>query len=112
RQVADILLARCISAVPVVSQSGELLGIISEGDLMRRSETDTERRQSWWLELVASSEASATDFVRSHADKVADVMTRKVVTAEPDTSLAEIAALLERNHIKRVPVVKNGKVVG
>lgn len=112
RQVADILLARRISAVPVVDQGGELLGIVSEGDLMRRTEADTERRRSWWLELLTSDEMSAAEFVRLHSDKVTDVMTSKVVTADPDSSLAEIAGLLERNGIKRVPIVKDGKVVG
>ena len=105
RQVADILLARRISAVPVVGQRGELLGIVSEGDLMRRSETDTQRRRSWWLEQLISNETSAAEFVRSHADKVGDVMTRTVLTADPDASLAEIASLLERNGIKRVPII-------
>lgn len=112
REVADILLARHISAVPVVGQSGELMGIVSEGDLMRRTEGDTERHRSWWLELFTSSEMSAAEFVRLHSDKVSDVMKRKVITAEPDTPLAEIAALLERNAIKRVPIIKNGNVVG
>ena len=112
QQVAHILLARHISAVPVVSQNGELLGIVSEGDLMRRTETATVRRRSWWLELLTSDETSAAEFVRSHSGKVTDVMTRKVVTADPDSSLAEIATLLERNGIKRVPIVKDGKVVG
>ena len=112
RQVAEILLGRRISAVPVVGQGGDLLGIVSEGDLIRRTESDTERRRSWWLQLLTSDEMSAAEFVRLHSDKVTDVMTRIVVTADPDTSLAEIAALLERNGIKRVPIVKNGKVVG
>ena len=112
RQVADILLARRISAVPVVGQNGELIGIVSEGDLLRRTEVGTERHRSWWLELLASSETLAAEFVKAHSDKVADVMTRTVVTAEPDTSLAEIAGLLERNHIKRVPIIKDAKVVG
>ena len=112
QQVAHILLARHISAVPVVSQNGELLGIVSEGDLMRRTETATVRRRSWWLELLTSDETSAAEFVRSHSGKVTDVMTRKVVTAGSESSLAEIATLLERNGIKRVPIVKDGKVVG
>lgn len=112
RQVAEILLDCRISAVPVVGQSGELLGIVSEGDLMRRTETGTERRRSWWLELLASNETLAGEFVKSHAGKATDVMTRKVIMAQPDASLGEIAAVLEGNGIKRVPIVKDGKVVG
>jgi len=112
RQVADILLSRCISAVPVVGHSGELLGIVSEGDLMRRSETGTKRNRSWWLQILTSNETLAREFVKSHSEKVTDVMTRKVITAQPDASLGEIAALLEKNGIKRVPIVKDRKVVG
>jgi CBS domain-containing protein len=112
RDVAGILLAHHISAVPVVAHSGELLGIVSEGDLMRRAEAETKTRRQWWLELLASNAISAADFVRLHSNKITDVMTPKVVTAAPDTSLAEVAALLERHGIKRVPIVKDGNVVG
>jgi CBS domain-containing protein len=112
QDVADILLTNRISAVPVVGRSGELIGIISEGDLIRRAETGTERRRSWWLELLVGRTPLAADYVKSHARTVADVMTRTVITAIPDTPLRDIAALLEKNHIKRVPIVKNRKVVG
>jgi CBS domain-containing protein len=112
QDVAKILLAHRISAVPVVGHDGELVGIISEGDLIRRAEAGTERRRSWWLELLIGSTPLAEEYVKSHARKVADVMTREVITATPDTPLREIAALLERNGIKRVPIVKNRKIVG
>lgn len=112
REVARLLLAHRISAVPVVDGSGELVGVVSEGDLMRRGEGAGRSRRSWWLEMMSSNEALADAYVRSHADKVGDVMTRKVVTAELGTSLAEIAARLEKNGIKRVPIVMDGKVVG
>lgn len=111
-QVAKILLNHCISAVPVLRESGELLGIVSEGDLMRRPEIDTERRRSWWLDLLTPNETLAAEFAKSHALKITDVMTRHVITAEPATSLGDIAALLEKNAIKRVPIVHDGKVVG
>jgi CBS domain-containing protein len=110
--VANILLANRISAVPVVGERNALLGIVSEGDLMRRSEIDTERRRSWWIEQFTSNETLASEFTKAHSRKVRDIMTRDVVTAEPCTSLGDIAALLERNAIKRVPIVKDGKVVG
>lgn len=112
RDAARILLASRISAVPVVGEHGALLGIVSEGDLMRRSETDTERHRSWWLEWLVSNETLAGEFAKSHLRTVADVMTRNVITATPDASLGKIAALLEKNLIKRVPIVKDGKVVG
>jgi CBS domain-containing protein len=111
-EVAGILLANRISAVPVIDEEGELLGIVSEGDLMRRSEAGTERRRSWWLEHLTGKQVLAAEYVKSHSHKISDVMTRSVITATPDTPLGEIATLLERNRIKRVPIVQNGKVVG
>lgn len=110
--VAKLLLDKHISAVPVVSEKGELLGIVSEGDLLRRAEVGTEKRRSWWLQALTSKDALADEFVKSHADKVTDVMTYNVITAEPDATLGEIATLLEKNGIKRVPIVNAGKVVG
>jgi CBS domain-containing protein len=110
--VAGVLLTNRISAVPVVDREGRMIGIISEGDLMRRPETGTERPRSWWLEALTDTRTLATEFVRSHSRRVTDVMTRNVVTANPDTPLGEIAALLEKNRIKRVPIVKDGKIVG
>ena len=111
-QVAQILLTNRISALPVVDEHGELKGIVSEGDLIRRVEAGTERHRSWWLEFMTAKQTLATEFVKSHARKVVDVMTHHVVTAAPDTPLDEIAALLERNGIKRVPIVKDKKVIG
>ena len=110
--VATLLLKHRISAVPVVDSAGALVGIVSEGDLLHRSEAGTERRHSRWLALFGSREALAQEFVRSHARKVADVMTRRVITAPPNMPLRDIASLLEKNGIKRVPIVENGKLVG
>ena len=112
QDVARILLTNRISAVPVVGPAGELLGIVSEGDLMRRAEAGTGRRRPWWLGLLTGREAFAAEYVREHSRAVTDVMTRSVITAAPHTSLREIANLLEKNAIKRVPIVKDGKVVG
>ena len=112
QDVAELLLHHRISAVPVVGAKGEILGIVSEGDLINRPESETERRKPWWLDALASNEGLAADYVKSHSRNVADVMTRDVITASPETSVAEIAALLERNRIKRVPIVDNGRIVG
>ncbi|MBV8320023.1 MAG: CBS domain-containing protein [Hyphomicrobiales bacterium] len=111
-EVAAILLNNHISAAPVVDENGELVGIVSEGDLIRRPEIGTSERHSWWLELISNEWASATECIKSHSRKVADVMTRDVITAKPDTPLGDIAALLERNRIKRVPIVEEGKLAG
>ncbi len=111
-EVASILLANRISAVPVIDEQGELLGIVSEGDLMRRAEAGTDRSRSWWLEYLTGKQVLAAEYVKSHSHKVTDVMTRSVITATPETPLGEIVILLEKNRIKRVPIVQNGKVVG
>jgi CBS domain-containing protein len=112
QDVAHILLSARISGVPVVGPNGELLGIVSEGDLMRRVEAGTGRPRPWWLALFIDKEVLAAEFVREHSRKVADVMTRRVITAAPDTPLSKIANLLEKNAIKRVPIVEGGKLVG
>jgi len=111
-EVAKILLTNRISAVPVVDEMGELVGIISEGDLMHRAEAGTERHRSWWQEYLISKQTLAEEYVKSHSRIVADVMTRDVITATPDTPLGEIASLLENNRIKRVPIMQNGRIVG
>ena len=95
-EVAAILLNNHISAAPVVDEKGELVGIVSEGDLIRRPEIGTTKRQSWWLELISNQWASATEYIKSHSRKVSDVMTREVITANPNTPLGDIAAMLER----------------
>jgi CBS domain-containing protein len=111
-EVAEIMATRRVSALPVVGEHGGLLGIVSEGDLIQRAEVGTGHRHSWWLRMLMGQEALAIEYVKENAVKVADVMTRDVVTARPDTPLGAIATLLERHRIKRVPIVADGKVVG
>ncbi|MFQ5847503.1 MAG: CBS domain-containing protein [Candidatus Methylomirabilales bacterium] len=108
--IAALLLERHISAVPVIDEDRRILGIVSEGDLMRRHETA--RRRSWWLATFGEAEALARDFVRSHGQRAKDVMTRGVVTVTDETPVAAIAELLEQKGIKRVPVVRDGRLVG
>ena len=110
--VAKLLAERGISAVPVVDAENRVIGVVSEGDLLHRAETGTERRRSWWLEMMASTNQLAGDYVKSHSQKVKDVMTRDVISVIEMTPVAEIAVLLETNRIKRVPVVRDGKLVG
>src|SRR5262249_741785 len=107
QDVAETLLENRISAVPVVANGGGLVGIVSEGDLIRRTEMETDRRRSRWIALLIGAQPLAAEFVKSHARRVADVMIEP-----PDTPLRHIAALLEKNGIKRVPIVSNGKLVG
>jgi CBS domain-containing protein len=111
KAVANTLVANGISAVPVVAIDGSIVGIISEGDLMRRA-VSAERKRSWWLETFSSAEQLMAEFVKAHGRNAKDVMTRQVISVDPDTSLQEIANLLEKHGIKRVPVVKDGRLVG
>ena len=109
---AHAMVSNGVSAVLVMDIGAKLVGIVSEGDLIRRVETDTERQHSWWLEMFMSTDALAREFVKSHARRVSDVMTRDVITAAPETPLREIANLMEKHGIKRVPIVQDGSVVG
>src|SRR5215470_6845258 len=102
REVAQILLNNRISGVPVVDDAGKLVGLVSEGDLMRRADLGTQRHRAWWLAaLFAEDEALAAEYVKAHGRKVSDVMTKRVISAAPDTSLNDIAVLLEKHAIKR-----------
>ena len=112
--VADavkLLAEHDISALPVVEQ-GQLIGIISEADLVHRTELGTDEHRPWWVEAITPASTLAEEFAKSHGKKVAELMTTDVVTVSEDATLAEIATLLERKRIKRVPVVTNGKLVG
>lgn len=111
-QVAALLLTNHISAAPVVDADGRLVGMISEGDLIRRSESGTAHERPWWLRMLMNRELLAAEFVREHSRRVGDLMTRDVVWAAPDTPVADIASLLERHRIKRVPIVKDGRLAG
>ena len=112
RDVAKLFVERQISAVPVVDEQGKIVGIVTEGDLIHRAEIGTERKRSWWMLLLAEDNALAADYIKAHARTVADVMTRNVVTSAPEAPLNEIATLLEKYRIKRIPIVRDGELVG
>jgi CBS-domain-containing membrane protein len=113
RETAERLLDNRISGLPVVDDAGALIGIVSEGDLMRRAEAGTQRRRpSWWLSLLTDPDAQTRSYVKSHGRRIADVMTARVITVKEDTPLATIAETLEKHRIKRVPVVRDAKLVG
>jgi CBS domain-containing protein len=111
-EIAKLMLDRHISAVPVVDGHGHLIGIVSEGDLMRRPELGTERKRSWWLQALVGSDYKAHEFVQLHGRKARDIMTREVVTVHEDAPIQEIVTLLEERRIKRVPVVHERRPVG
>ena len=110
--VAKQLADNDVSALPVVDDTGCVVGIISEADLMRRAELGSEKIRSWWLEAMTPAVTLAEEFARSHGKRVEELMSIHVVTAAEDASLNEIASLLEKHHIKRVPILKDGKLVG
>ncbi|MBY0320833.1 MAG: CBS domain-containing protein [Reyranella sp.] len=113
KELAKLLVDRGLSAVPVVDDKGHLAGIVSEGDLLHRAEIGTYRQApSGGLAPRIDMAAGAAGFIKAHAIKVADVMTRKVVTAAPDTQVQDIAVMMETNGVKRIPILRNGQLVG
>jgi CBS domain-containing protein len=109
--IAKLLLESRISAVPVVDEAGKLVGMVSEGDLMRRADLGTQRQGSWWLTLFGEPERAA-EYVKTHGQKARDIMTTELITVGVNATVSKIAFLLEKNRIKRVPVTENGELVG
>jgi CBS domain-containing protein len=111
-QAARLMLQHHISGLPVIDKDGILVGVLSEGDFLRRRETRTERRRSRWLEFLMGPGRIAAEYSHSHGNKVSEVMTPDVVTVDVTTPLEDIVDVMERRRIKRVPVVCGGLVVG
>jgi CBS domain-containing protein len=111
-EVAKLLLARHVSAVPVVDDAGAVLGLVSEGDLMRQVADPDKPRRSWWLELFANPQETTADYIKIHGRTAADIMSPDVISVTGETSVGEAARLLETKRIKRVPVLRDGKLVG
>ena len=112
REVALLMLERRISGVPVVDGERRVLGIVSEGDLIRRPEIETDRVRGRWLSVFLSDEERARDFVKSHGRKAREVMSQPAICVAPGTPLAEVVRLMERHRVKRLPVVEQGKLAG
>ena len=111
-QAARLMLQHHISGLPVVDKDGKLVGVLSEGDFLRRRETRTEHKRSRWLEFLMGPGRIAAEYSHSHGSKVAEVMTTEVQTVDEVTALEDIVDLMERKRIKRVPVVCGGQLVG
>lgn len=109
---ANLMLQRHVSGLPVVDAAGKLVGILSEGDFIRRSEIGTQRKRGRWLKFIFGAGEAATDFVHEHGRKVSEVMTRDPLTVNEDTTLEEIVASMENNGVKRLPVMRGEKLVG
>jgi CBS domain-containing protein len=110
-EAANIMLQRHVSGLPVV-EDDELVGIVSEGDFIRRSEIGTQHKRGRWLRFILGPSQSASDFVHEHGRRVFEVMTKDPLTITEDTALAEIVNMMEKNNVKRLPVVRDGTLVG
>lgn len=111
-EIVQLMLEHRISGIPIIDNSQKLVGLVSEGDLVRRKEIGLEQKHSWWLSMFGNAAVLAEEFTKSHGVTAKDVMTNKVITAAEDTPLWKIAETLEKEKIKRVPVVRDGRVVG
>jgi CBS domain-containing protein len=107
-----IMLQRHISGLPVIDKDEHLVGMLTEGDLLRRAETETQRRRPRWLEFLVGPGRLAEEYSRSHGRKIHEVMSGAPIAISEDTPLDEIVRLMEKQRIKRVPVVRADKVIG
>jgi CBS domain-containing protein len=109
---ARIMAEKGVSGLPVVDPAGQLVGIVTEGDLLRRKEFGSERRRSWWARLFCDDKSLADEFAKAHGRFVREVMTRNVVCVRHDTPIGRVAELLSTLDVKRLPVLKNGALAG
>lgn len=113
REAADLMLQHHISGLPVVGEAGKLLGIVSEGDFMRRSEIGTQGPRIRWLDFLMGAGKSAEDFVHAYGRKVGEIMTRDdLFTVTEDMPLEQLVRLMERENVKRLPVLRGDALVG
>ena len=111
-EAANLMLRRHISGLPIVDAAGKLVGIVSEGDFLRRGEIGTQRKRGRFLNFILGPGQAATDFVHEHGRRIAEIMTPDPVTVSEDTPLEAIVALMENNKLKRLPVMRGEKLVG
>jgi CBS domain-containing protein len=111
-EAARQMLERGISGLMVVDARGELAGVVTEGDLLRRDEIGTVRHRPWWLRMLVSPGRQAADFTRTHGRRVRDIMTQDVITVPTEAPLEQVVEAMERYRIKRVPVTENNRVIG
>lgn len=112
RDIAQMMAEKRISGIPVVAQDGSVVGMVSESDLIRRAEIGTVPERKWWLSFFGDPDALARQYRKTHGLKAGDVMSRPVVSVGEDADLSEIASILEKRNVKRLPVVRDGKLVG
>ena len=112
RTAIETMLAMHVSGLPVVNAEGRLVGMLSEGDLMRRAELGTEKQRPRWMEFLVGPGRSASDYVQTHGRYIEEVMTADPIVVEADTPLEEVVGVMEHRRIKRVPVVRDGRLIG
>jgi CBS domain-containing protein len=111
-EAIELMLKNRISGLPVIDRRGALVGIVTEGDFLRRAETGTERKRPRWLEFLLGPNSLAKDYVRSHGRKVEEVMTKELVTVSEEAPLDEVVRIMERKRVKRLPVMRGRELVG
>jgi CBS domain-containing protein len=110
--VIELLAKHDASTLPVVDEKGNVIGMIGEFDLIHRAEIGTEKHHRWWIEAMIPASRLAEEFAKSHGRHVREVMSTHVISASEDTELGEIATLLEKHRIQRIPILRDGKLVG
>jgi CBS domain-containing protein len=112
RDIATLMVEKHISGVPVVTDDGDLLGMVSQSDLLHRAELGTERKHKWWFRIFADSSALAGEYAKVHGLKAHDIMSRLVISVRDDAELRDVADILDRRRIKRIPVLREDRIVG
>jgi CBS domain-containing protein len=112
RDIAGLMVEKHVSGLPVLSDSGTLVGVVSEGDLLRRPELGTQKHRRRWISFFSGVDEQAREFTKTHALRAGDVMTEQVIHVSEQTSLGDVVGLMEKHRIKRLPVLSDGKLVG
>ena len=112
REIAALMTDKHISGVPVLTDDGKLVGMVSQSDLLRRAEVGTERKHKWWFKILGDPSALAGEYVKAHGMKAHDIMSRYVISVRDDAELRDVADILDKRRIKRVPVVQADHLVG
>ncbi len=112
REIAGLMVEKHVSGLPVLSENGTLVGIVSEGDLLRRPELGTQKQRRRWVSFFSGVDEQAREFTKSHALRAGDVMTQQVIHVAEETPLGDVVGLMEKHNIKRLPVLSDGKLVG
>ena len=112
RDIAGLMVEKHVSGLPVLNDNGTLVGMVSEGDLLRRPEIGTQKHRRRWVSFFSGVDSQAREFTKSHALRAGDVMTEQVIHVSEETPLGDVVGLMEKHNIKRLPVLSDGKLVG